>query len=171
MVITICVQIKNYILENYKQENLKYKDDTELISIISSKTRLYEIFDFMKENFYDIIKSISHIENHSLVDRVKIYIEDNYFKNVKIESLAQTFGYNSAYLGKILKSGLGESFHSYLDRVRIQHARELLSATNLKVYEISQRVGYENIDYFYIKFHKVEGKSPLEYRKSVQGKV
>ncbi len=171
MVITICVQIKNYILENYKQENLKYKDDTELISIISSKTRLYEIFDFMKENFHDIIKSISRIENHSLVDRVKIYIEDNYFKNVKIESLAQTFGYNSAYLGKILKSGLGESFHSYLDRVRIQHARELLSATNLKVYEISQRVGYENIDYFYIKFHKVEGKSPLEYRKSVQGKV
>ncbi|MCI1982204.1 MAG: response regulator [Oscillospiraceae bacterium] len=168
MVITICVQIKNYILENYKQENLKYMDDTELISIISSKTRLYEIFDFMKENFHDIIKNISRIENHSLVDRVKIYIEDNYFKNVKIESLAQTFGYNSAYLGKILKNGLGESFHSYLDRVRIQHARELLSDTNLKVYEISQRVGYENIDYFYIKFHKYEGRSPLEYRKSIQ---
>jgi two-component system response regulator YesN len=60
---------------------------------------------------------------------------------------------------------LNVNFNSYLDQVRIAKAKELLDDGNLKVYEISERVGYSNVDYFHRKFKKYEGTSPAEYRK------
>ena len=95
------------------------------------------------------------------------FIDKNYGKNLKLETLASSFGYNSAYLGKVFKAKTGECFNSYLDRIRIEKAKELLRRNDLKVYEVSQKVGYENIDYFYFTFHKYLSQSPMEYRKSI----
>ena len=48
--------------------------------------------------------------------------------------------------------------------MRIDHAIELLMDNKLKVYEIAERVGYKNVDYFHKKFKKYVGVSPAEYR-------
>ena len=60
---------------------------------------------------------------------------------------------------------MGENFNSYLDRVRIEHSRALFLEDNCQVYEISERVGYKNVDYFHKKFKKYTGMSPAEFRK------
>ena len=96
------------------------------------------------------------------------YIEQNYGENLKLETLAQLFGYNSAYLGKLFKSNVGECFNSYLGRVRIANAKKMLQEDNLKVYEISKRIGYTHIEYFYKMFKKHVGKNPSEYRKDIE---
>ena len=75
------------------------------------------------------------------------------------------FGYNSAYLGKIFTKRQVKASNSYLDRVRIQKSKELLNQDDLKVYEIAERIGYKNVDYFHKKFKKYMGISPAEYRK------
>ena len=60
---------------------------------------------------------------------------------------------------------MGISFDSYLDQVRINQAIHLLDHTDMKVYEISAKVGYKNVDYFHQKFKKRMNISPAEYRK------
>ena len=60
---------------------------------------------------------------------------------------------------------MGLSFNSYLDQVRIKQAVALLENTDMKVYEISAKVGYKNVDYFHQKFKKRMNMSPAEYRK------
>ena len=57
------------------------------------------------------------------------------------------------------------NFTSYLDQVRIDASMELLRDGSLKVYEISEKVGYSNVDYFHTKFKKIVGESPAEYRR------
>ena len=54
---------------------------------------------------------------------------------------------------------------TYVDHIRIEHAKKLISENKLKVYEISEQVGYKNVDYFHKKFKKYVGVSPAEYRK------
>ena len=56
-------------------------------------------------------------------------------------------------------------FNMFIDQVRINHSKELLTNTDLKVYEISEKVGYRNVDYFHTKFKKYVNQSPAEYRK------
>ncbi|QYR23249.1 response regulator transcription factor [Paenibacillus sp. sptzw28] len=88
----------------------------------------------------------------------------NYYENLKLESLAEVFNYNSAYLGKLFKNATGEYFNTYLDKVRIEKAKELLEQ-GMKVYQVAEKVGYTNVDYFHSKFRKYEGSSPSAYRK------
>jgi two-component system response regulator YesN len=49
--------------------------------------------------------------------------------------------------------------------LRVDAAKDLQQNTEMKVYEISNAVGYANTDYFYSKFKKHTGGSPLDFRK------
>ncbi|RAP77645.1 response regulator transcription factor [Paenibacillus montanisoli] len=91
-------------------------------------------------------------------------IQRNYAENLKLESLADVFNYNSAYLGKLFKSATGEYFNTYVDKVRVEKAKELLGQ-GMKVYQVAEMVGYSNVDYFHSKFRKYVGSAPSAYRK------
>ncbi|WP_407645396.1 helix-turn-helix domain-containing protein [Halanaerobium kushneri] len=55
---------------------------------------------------------------------------------------------------------------SYLTETRMKKAKELLLNSQLKVYEISKKVGYKSSNYFSQVFKKHTGNSPLEYRQN-----
>lgn len=168
MLTNLCIQVKNRVFEAYSGADAFLGGDAEIIAAVSACKRLSGVIGLIRERAGEVIQKLLGLQGSRLADRVRIYIEKNYAKNINLEGLAATFGYSSAYLGKVFKNSAGESFHSYLDRTRIGRAKELLANEDLKVYEISERVGYENIDYFYVKFRKYEGLSPLEYRRSIQ---
>jgi len=92
-------------------------------------------------------------------------IRRNSSDNLKLESLAEALGYNSSYLGKLFKQSTGENFNTYLDKVRIEKAKELLRQGK-KVYQVAEQVGYTNVDYFHAKFRKYVGSSPISFRKN-----
>lgn len=83
------------------------------------------------------------------------YIEQYYDKELNLKLMAELFKYNPSYLGKKFKNYTGDYFHIYLDKVRMQKAQQLLEERKLKVYEVSEMVGYHNIDYFYKKVQKI----------------
>ena len=68
----------------------------------------------------------------------------------------------------MFKHETGENFNTYLDKVRIEEAKKLL-VKGMKVYEVAERVGYANVDYFHGKFRKYVGMSPAAYRKTAGG--
>jgi two-component system response regulator YesN len=142
-----------------------------IISNIYDKTSLRELIMFLEEECINISKIRSNISSENIIERILNYIEKNYYKNLKLETLAEIFNYNSAYLGKMFKSYTNNHFNDYLNIVRIEKSKELLMDENLKVYAISEKVGYKNIDYFYIKFKKYVGLSPKEYRNIILNTV
>ncbi|MFB9276101.1 response regulator [Cohnella cellulosilytica] len=99
------------------------------------------------------------------VQRMIELIRRNSAENLKLEALAEALGYNSSYLGKLFKSATGDYFNTYLDKVRIEKAKEMLRK-GMKVYQVAELVGYANVDYFHAKFRKYVGLSPVAYRKN-----
>lgn len=98
-----------------------------------------------------------------LVQKMLDLLETRYAENLKLETLADIFHYNSAYLGKLFRSKTGEYFNTALDKVRIRHAQELLRQ-GLKVYQVAELVGYKYVDYFHAKFKKYTGLSPSQFK-------
>lgn len=162
--IDIFLQIKEEISRSFKSMDISFSSNADIISFINSRDYLYEITEYFHNEFHKMIDSIGVSSRESILDDVLHYIEHNYHNNLKLESIAPIFGYNSSYLGKIFAKSVGENFNSYVDRVRIRKAIEMLD-DNLKVYEIAHEVGYSNVDYFHKKFKKITGLSPAEYRK------
>ncbi|MMZ58984.1 putative response regulatory protein [compost metagenome] len=124
---------------------------------------LYEKTDFFLQQ---MMNQLGEGGKHREVKIMLDFIHRNFSDNLKLETLSGIFNYNSAYLGKLFKDVTGEYFNTYLDKVRIEKAKELLEE-GLKVYQVAEKVGYTNVDYFHTKFRKYVGTSPTAYRKNV----
>ncbi len=156
----IFIRVGDMLSQNY--HNLIIPDDGRIIHDIYIMQSLQEITNYILGEFLCFMKQIGNNSRDNIVKRLCMYIEANYAKDLKLESLAKIFCYNSSYLGRIFRSGTGESFNSYLDHVRIRKAKEMLAEGKYKVYEISNMVGYKNIDYFYRKFKYYVGRKPRD---------
>ena len=132
---------------------------------IMKERYLGDVIDAMINACLRISESLPLLSADSSFQRIISYVKNNYNEDLRLETLGQLFNYNCAYLGKRFKEYTGKNFHTYLDMLRIEAAKEFLQNTEMKVYEISDAVGYSNTDYFYSKFKKYAGKSPLLFRK------
>lgn len=133
--------------------------------------RLEQVMELYAAILRDICVSIGREGSDTVIRRMYYYMEKNYGQEMKLESFAKMFNYNANYLGKVFRKEIGDSFNNILDSIRITNAKRLLEETDLKVYQISEQVGYKNVDYFYLKFNKYVGISPKEYQKKVSEKA
>ncbi|GIP16810.1 DNA-binding response regulator [Paenibacillus montaniterrae] len=119
----------------------------------------------LKEQLHSIIDRISSTENSNttVMKQMIDFIDRHYMEPLRLETLAEIFNYNSGYLGKLFKNHSGESFNTYLDHVRIEHAIKLLQEGK-KVHQVAELVGYANVDYFHSKFKKYKGVSPSTFK-------
>lgn len=138
-------------------------DTQEVLSEICRITSLQELHGYMKFVFLSVTEELSKVRPCDPIKKILNYIDRNYCQDLKLESLAGIFHYNSAYLGKLIRAKTGVQFSTYLDNVRIEKAKQLLKE-DLKVYEVARKTGYRYIDYFYKKFKKYVGVSPTDYK-------
>lgn len=160
--------MKEKIYHLYNKSHIPFLSNGTIIDTIQEKHYLYEIIHLFQEQCEMIIHSIGDTSRDNIIDSIMHYIKHNYMENLKLETIAPLFGYNSSYLGKIFNKKVGVSFNSYVDSIRIEESKKLLEHESLKVYEIAERVGYQNVDYFHMKFKKHTNMSPAEYRKKMK---
>lgn len=164
--ITLVMDIKSRIAKNSSDKKQDDMLSDGLIAEIGEQKSLFDIFRLLKNTFTEVSNICFGRTTKSTMERVVQYIKSNYSRELRLETLAQIFGYNSAYLGKVFHQYTGENFNNYLDSIRIGEAKRLLSMDEYKVYEVAEMVGYSNINYFHNKFKKYVGVSPLTYKKS-----
>jgi len=104
-------------------------------------------------------------EGGALLEQVKRLVRETYAEaSCSLMQIAKAMFVNSAYLGRLFKEKEGISFKDYVNGVRMEKAKELLTASDMKVYEIAYAVGYREVDWFYKKFKEYTGMSTQEYR-------
>lgn len=165
--IDLYILVKQKIMHLYPDVDIPFPANAAAIDLLERKYYLYEIITFLAEQFDMWLHSVGYSSGENVMDEVLYYIHHNYQENLKLETIAPLFGYNSSYLGKIFNKRVGINFTSYVDQIRIEEAKKLLGQDRLKVYEIAKQVGYSNVDYFHKKFKKHVGTSPAEYRKNL----
>lgn len=142
-------------------------DVAGLLEQLGGVGQLDQVMELYREILEDICVNIGRDGSDTVIKRMYYYMEKNYGQEMKLESFARMFNYNANYLGKLFRREIGDSFNNILDSIRITNAKRLLEETDMKVYQISEQVGYKNVDYFYLKFNKYVGISPREYQKEV----
>ena len=153
----------------YHYTNLPLPDTKVMTHQIYQQETLQDILELIVKQWdeiaFNIKKSIDSDDDS--IKKIKYYVGRYYHTNLSLKIVSQVLNYNATYLGKKFKLETGESFSKYVDRIRIEKAKIFLCQDNMKVYEVSERVGYCNIDYFYRKFKNHVGQSPKEYQKKV----
>jgi len=84
---------------------------------------------------------------------------------LSLKSLAFQLGFSPSYLSVLLKKELGLPFQDYLIQERMKKAKLLLLTTDLKVYEVAEQVGFEDMNYFSQRFKQIVGVTPRQFKK------
>lgn len=152
----------------------------DIMKVIENNYSVYEIIngfktiDDIKDHFINTYKTCSnYIKTHSDTNKIyilnmKAFLEKNYSdEELSFQNLCNYIHLSPSYLATIFKNELGKTYIEYLTDIRVQKSLELLKNTNLKVYEIANKVGYSNQHYFSSLFKKMLGESPSDYRNKI----
>lgn len=101
----------------------------------------------------------------SPVDKAIEYIHAHYLDSLTLQEVANVVHVSKNYFSILFKKTTGHNFIDYVIDLRIQKAKELLHATDLKIYEVAERSGTSDVKYFSKLFKKITGWTPNEYRE------
>ena len=100
-----------------------------------------------------------------LVHHIKKYICENLDKKLSLNEVSAHFGFSPNYLSQLFAHYAGCSFVEFITDEKIAAAKKMMDGGNRRIYEIAERLGFDNEFYFSKVFKKVEGCSPRDYMK------
>lgn len=108
-------------------------------------------------------------EYNRQASRILSYIQVHFRKELSLDHISELTDLHPNYICSMFKKETGQNFIQYLNSLRIQEAKKLLSKeSELSVSEIGKIVGFENKHYFAKVFKRYTSMTPGQYRKSVQ---
>lgn len=93
-------------------------------------------------------------------------IKEHYCQRISINTVAEELGVSASYLSRKLKKSLNTSFVDLLNQYRISQSIVLLGKGTMRIYEISDQLGFSEYKHFCSVFKKYTNSSPTEFLKS-----
>lgn len=155
----------------FEQSLLKLgvKSDFQKIKYIYNFGDFHEYYHAVEElllRIHEYHKQLKEVySEQKYMEKAIKYIEENFYKDLNLAVVSNFISLNYSYFSHMFKEYTKQNFVDYLKMVRIKHAKELLTNSDYKVFEISEMVGYKNPKQFTRVFREVEGVSPTEYRE------
>ncbi len=132
------------------------------------------------ERFLDTVQSLLAAKSkkefkaphgiHAKIEQAKHFIERNFDKKTTLEDVAAQLCLSPKYFSRIFKEMTGQGFNEYRLSIKTEQACELLKKSDYTVTEISNQLGYQNLESFIRMFEKIKKLSPTEYRRKNQQK-
>jgi len=107
-------------------------------------------------------------EGPELIEKAISYIQNHYQQDICIDEVCEFVALSVSHFCALFKQVTGSTFLEYVTRCRIEKAKYLLLHTEVKVYQLSPLVGYQDSKYFTQVFKKMTGMTPSEFRGNAE---
>ncbi|MGV8982440.1 PocR ligand-binding domain-containing protein [Clostridium sp.] len=167
--------ISNYIVEEALLK-VSHESNDNVLSVSPFKETNLEIGKFDKleieqQNIKCDLEISKDINNKILESKCSIilkpaleYIQKSYSCSISLDEMASLCNISQSYFSKLFKKEIGDNFSSYINKVRIKRAKELLEGSDVPIINLSLDLGFEDCGYFIKVFKKIEGVTPAVYR-------
>ena len=152
--------------------NSEVFENIDYLNEITRCKNLSELSNILRTS---IQRTIEEVQNHnlnkmgSLVKKVIDYIKENYHLNdISLSDISEKFFVSPSYLSRLFKKETGKNLSDFINEYRIEKAKQLLLTTDLKTYEVADRVGIPDPHYFSRLFKRYTGYSPSEYKEGTK---
>ncbi|MCG8485226.1 MAG: response regulator [Clostridia bacterium] len=103
--------------------------------------------------------------NQGLIKECISYIEANYLNNIRLTDVASQVHLSEKYFSRFFKEKTGVRFTDYIQILKINRAKNLLTHTDAPIYRVAMELNFSDAAYFTKIFLKHEGVTPNYYRK------
>ena len=155
-----CKSISNYVIRKGYYERVK-KEIDYFFDMLYADGVLSKMNEWL-ENIFTLLAQMEY-NTFNIVQRTKNIVHERYGEKISLKSIASEIAVNPSYLSRLFSSSTGEGLMQYINKVRIEASLELLKNSDKRLYEISEIVGYKNVEHYSRTFKKIMGKPPREY--------
>jgi len=143
---------------------------TNIYSFRSLEGKKEFLFKILREVSKESARMKGEWKNRSsLAQQIKEIVDAEYDSNqISLEYVGAKVHKNTAYISKIFKNEFGCNFSDYIISKRLEKSQKLLADPALKIYEISEEMGWADVSNYIKLFKKKYGMSPKEYRNILQ---
>ena len=103
--------------------------------------------------------------NQKLLEDIIRYVQEHLGETIDLNTVADAFGKNPAYISSLFKKGLQQGFNDYLTNERMSLSKKYLKDNSLPIHEIAKLCGYSNPKYYSVVFKKNTGLTPGKFRE------
>jgi len=151
----------NYAISSAIAElSSKEKYSSELLSLIFEEVLYYIIRSF---NYKTVQRKINHLSSNELCFQIMHYIDTHIYSIKNLALLSEKFSYNYSYLSNFFKKNTGYTISDYYQNRRLETAKLLMNAGDLKITNIAERLNYSSLYAFSKAFKKKYGIAPKSY--------
>ena len=144
------LKLNNHFLKNLQQVN----------TLDTLCHKLQEIVETFSESMFNYIPS----KNNELIKKTMLYISEHFNTQMTLDEVANHVHLHPSYFSTLFKHSTGSSFKEYLNMVRIEESKRLLSNTDFPIIDIAVAVGFDDQSYFSKVFKKYTGMTPKQFR-------
>lgn len=158
--------------ELFEEIFLSLSDNYSMDSLSYASSLLYTYlatFRYLKK-FRKYNPEQERIDTTDIVTMAVRYMNENLENQLTLSQLSEYIGYSTSQFSLIFKTRTGHSPLNYFNMLKIQRACQLLETTDLKINQISSKVGIDDSYYFSRLFRKIVGISPKQYRNNIEAK-
>lgn len=149
--------------EEYKKKGELYELKVSMLLMELFKI-LIENCKIKREKKNILIQEEKSIEN---VKKAIAFMEDNYELNLCLNDIAYEIGMAPTYFERFFKKNTGETFYSYLNKIRLYYSYKELINTEYSITEIALNNGFANVKSFIEVFKKEYNMTPGKYRSNL----
>lgn len=165
MIKATCIEAFNTITCNLMNNSFESVKAGIFRRIMSSQTLddLEEYFIGQIEHLMNKSNSGQSQVNSTIMKNALKFISENIYKDISLVQISRAISVSPSYLSMLFHKEVGENCNAYINKQKIEIAKQLLLEDNL-IYEIAERLGFENGSYFSKVFKKYAGVTPEQYR-------
>lgn len=121
--------------------------------------------DFFSEGV-EVLRRAGRKEQYAHIEEAKRWIEEQYFdSSLSLESIGEQLGLTAPYLSRLFTEYQPPGFLDYLNRCRLERAKQLLEETDYNIGEIGFKTGFNSSQNFIRVFKRYEGETPGQFRQ------
>ncbi|OBZ14997.1 hypothetical protein A8L34_14045 [Bacillus sp. FJAT-27264] len=99
------------------------------------------------------------------IRQIEAYLRLHYAEEISLQGIATKMNMSEAHFSRLFRKHTGVSYIDYVTQLRMEQAKRLLSKPDVRIYEVSVGVGYQDARYFSQLFRKYTGETPTEFKK------
>lgn len=144
------LKLNNHFLKNLQQ----------ITTMDTLCLKLQEIVETFSASMFNYVPT----KNNELIKNAMLYISEHFNESITLEDVSSHVHLHPSYFSTMFKQSTGSSFKEYLNMVRIEESKRLLSNTDFSIIDIAIAIGFEDQSYFSKVFKKYTGLTPKQFR-------
>lgn len=117
----------------------------------------------LEQNLCHFLTKHEDQKNNRLISKAKKFIMEHYTEEISLTEVATALNISPGYFSTLFRQYTGMCFTDYVTENKINHAKKLLRESDMKIYEVSNMLGFQSAYYFSKVFKKVTGMTPREF--------